>query len=1011
MTTDGIRPTDATEPAGISGNGGRSGNGAEPAGDGTENLSRFQRWKLATGGGLSLFPLAVLFGLNAADELDRNAFGVLLPEIRDSFGLDTSGILTVVSLSLVAALLIALPIGFWSDRWRRLPIALTGAVGWAFFSVMTGLAPTLVWLGISRAGAGLGRAVNEPVHNSLLADYYDIPVRPRIYGVHRYANALGQFLGPLTGGIMAYYWGWRSPFLVFGFVTMIFVIMGLKLREPLRGYWERKAMGMSQAVAETEEEAPSWAESFRILWQVRSLRRIFYSLPFVAIALVGLATLGGLYYDEVWGLNEAQRGIVAAILEGGAQLAGLLIGIPLATRLMMKGAGHVMRFLAVVTVVITAAWAVFALAPWFGLALAANALISGSFFLLVPGIYAVLSLAVPAKVRSFGFAVGTLWILPGLLLLPVVGTLADSYGIRAGLLLAAPVFMVGGWLLASAGNFVEHDIQQVWKSTAARSEVALLRKQGKVKLLLCRDIDVHYDNVQVLFGVNLEVDEGEIVALMGTNGAGKSTLLKAISGLVQASGGAVVFDGRDMTHTPPDEIAGRRGVVVVPGGMGVFTQLNVADNLRLAAWNRNARSPEVRAEIERVLQLFPVLRERLHEPAGNLSGGQQQMLTLGMAFISKPRLLMVDELSLGLAPVVVSQLLEVVRSLRDEGTTIILVEQSVNVALTVADRAYFMEKGEVRFEGSTSELLARPDLLRSVFLRAAAAEVETEEADAPARSGLREGAPVLEVREVTRRFGGVRALDGVSFDVRPGEILGFIGPNGAGKTTLFDVISGYTPADGGSIRLRDRDGELVDLHDAPTHVRSWRGLGRSFQDGRLFPGLTVDEAIAVALEQHVDVRDPIAATLHLPSVSDSEDKVRERVDELIELLALGAYRDKFIRELSTGTRRVVDLACVLAQGPSVLLLDEPSSGIAQREAEALAPMLRRVRDQLGASLLVVEHDLPLLGSISDRMIALDLGRIVAEGTPTEVIEHPAVVASYLGTDEAAITRSGATTAG
>jgi branched-chain amino acid transport system ATP-binding protein len=254
----------------------------------------------------------------------------------------------------------------------------------------------------------------------------------------------------------------------------------------------------------------------------------------------------------------------------------------------------------------------------------------------------------------------------------------------------------------------------------------------------------------------------------------------------------------------------------------------------------------------------------------------------------------------------------------------------------------------------------------------------------------------------------VRALDGVSFDVRPGEILGFIGPNGAGKTTLFDVISGYTPADAGSIRLLSGGG-MVDLHDKPTHVRSWNGLGRSFQDGRLFPGLTVHEAIAVALEQHVDVRDPIAATLHLPSVNDSEQKVHARVDELIELLALGAYRDKFVRELSTGTRRVVDLACVLAQGPTVLLLDEPSSGIAQREAEALAPMLRRVRDELGASLLVIEHDLPLLGSISDRMIALDLGRLVAEGTPAEVIEHPAVVASYLGTDEAAISRSGAPT--
>jgi len=449
---------------------------------------------------------------------------------------------------------------------------------------------------------------------------------------------------------------------------------------------------------------------------------------------------------------------------------------------------------------------------------------------------------------------------------------------------------------------------------------------------------------------------------------------------------------------------------VVPGGQGVFTQLSVADNLRLAGWGQKGRAAEIKADTQRVLDLFPILRERLDESAGNLSGGQQQMLTLGMAFIGKPRLLMIDELSLGLAPAVVAQLLEIVRELRDGGTTVILVEQSVNVALTVADRAYFMEKGEIRFEGPTAELLERPDLLRSVFLRAAAAEVEAEEGELAARSAVRDGAPVLEVRDVTRRFGGVRALDGVSFDVRPGEILGFIGPNGAGKTTLFDVISGYTPADGGSIRLLS-GGALVDLHDAPTHVRSWRGLGRSFQDGRLFPGLIVHEAIAVALEQHVDVRDPVAATLHLPSVQDSEEKVEARVDQLIELLALGAYRDKFVRELSTGTRRVVDLACVLAQGPSVLLLDEPSSGIAQREAEALAPMLRRVRDELGASLLVIEHDLPLLGQISDRMIALDLGRVVAEGTPAEVIEHPAVVASYLGTDESAITRSGATTAG
>jgi branched-chain amino acid transport system ATP-binding protein len=1003
------------------------GNGAEavapdgvaPADGDSPDAGRWARWKRRTTGGAPLFPLGVLFGLNMADELDRTAFGVLLPEIRDHFGLDTNGILWVVSLSLVGAIILALPIGFYADRLRRVPIVIGGASVWGVFSMLTGLANSLWTLGIARAGSGLGRAVNDPVHNSLIADYYDIPVRARVYSVHRYANALGQFLGPLSAGLIAYAVGWRTPFIVFSAVTAFFVILAFRLREPLRGHFERRAMGASEDVVNTEEEPPSWAESFRIVWQVRTLRRIYYALPFLAVAVVGLLTLGGLYYEEVFNLDERARGLVVACIQGGAQLVGLMVGLRIVTRLMARGPGFVVRFLSYVACVVALGLLVFATAPSIGIAIAANAVVEGSFFLLIPGIYAVLSLAVPAKVRAFGFAVGTLWILPGLLILPVVGQLADTYGIRWGLIAAVPVFLVGAFVLSSGHTFVAHDIQQVWRSAAARSEVALLRQQGRIKLLLCRDIDAHYDDVQVLFGVNLEVDEGEIVALLGTNGAGKSTLLKAISGLVQASGGAVVFDGRDMTHTPPDEVAGR-GVAVVPGGQGVFTQLSVGDNLRLAAWTRRKDGARVAADTEHVLGMFPILRERRHEVAGNLSGGQQQMLTLGMAFISKPRLLMIDELSLGLAPAVVTQLLEMVRRLRDEGTTVILVEQSVNVALTVADRAYFMEKGEVRFEGPAAELLNRPDLLRSVFLRAASPEKPAAEMVAGATgtaagmgghtSAVRDGPPILEVREVTRRFGGVRALDGVSFDLRPGEILGFIGPNGAGKTTLFDVISGYTPADAGTIRLRV-DGELLDLHEVPTYVRSWRGLGRSFQDGRLFPGLTVHEAIAVALEQHVEVRDPVAATLHLPSVADSEERVHARVDELIELLALGAYRDKFVRELSTGTRRVVDLACVLAQGPKVLLLDEPSSGIAQREAEALAPMLRRVRDDLGASLLVIEHDLPLLSSISDRMIALDLGRLVAEGTPAEVVEHPEVVASYLGTDEAAIVRSGAPTAG
>jgi ABC-type branched-subunit amino acid transport system ATPase component/predicted MFS family arabinose efflux permease len=973
----------------------------------------FARWCDSITGGAALYPLVVLFGLNAVDELGRFAFGVLLPNIRDDFGLSTQGVLTVVAFGFVGALVLALPIGFWGDRFNRILLIVIAGILLGTFTILTALAVSVVMLAIARAGSELGRGFNDPVQNSLIPDYYDVPVRPKVYAVHRSANALGQALGPLLGGVIAYFYGWRAPFVFFAIPTAIFVILALRLRDPVRGHFERQRMGASEAAIATEEAPPSWAESWRIVWQVRTLRRIFAALPFVALSIVGLLTVGSLFYQDIFGLNEVQRGVIAAVAEP-AQIAGFFIGIPIATRLMTRDPGLVLKFLAGVTGFIAVVWVAFSQAPNLPVAIACNILISGSLGLLVPGIYSVLSLAVPPKVRAFGFAVAAMWIIPGLLLLPVIGGVADSYGIREALLAAAPVFVVGGLILASAGSQVAGDIRRVWTASAAQSEVVYERRQGKVKLLLVRGVDVHYDSVQVLFGVDFEVDEGEIVALLGTNGAGKSTLLRAISGLVEASGGAIIFDGRDMTHTPPDEIAAR-GVTQVPGGQGVFPSLTVAENLRLAGWLQRRQHDEVSEATERVMGYFPVLRERLHEPAGNLSGGQQQMLTLGMAFIGRPRLLMIDELSLGLAPTVIAQLLDIVKALRERGTTIILVEQSVNLALTLADEAYFMEKGEIRFHGPTAELLERPDVLRSVFLEGAASATSArpapngEGATSEPVSGDGQRKTTLEVNDVSKRFGGVTALNDVSFRVNRAEILGFIGPNGAGKTTLFDVICGFLPADGGTIRLETNRGSY-ELTRKSAQARAKLGLGRSFQDGRLFPALTVQETIAVALETHVKVRNPMAAALHLPNVWLSERRVRKRVDELIDVVGLSAFRDKFVHELSTGSRRIVDLACVLAHEPTVLLLDEPSSGIAQREAEALAPLLTRVRDTLGATLLVIEHDLPLLTSIADRMIALDLGEIIAEGEPADVVRHPAVIASYLGTTESTVARSGAQTA-
>jgi branched-chain amino acid transport system ATP-binding protein len=259
----------------------------------------------------------------------------------------------------------------------------------------------------------------------------------------------------------------------------------------------------------------------------------------------------------------------------------------------------------------------------------------------------------------------------------------------------------------------------------------------------------------------------------------------------------------------------------------------------------------------------------------------------------------------------------------------------------------------------------------------------------------------LELIDVGVAFGGIRAVDAVSFEVHQGQIVGMIGPNGAGKTTVLDIISGFVPAASGRVVLSGKD-----VSDLSPDLRALAGLGRSFQDARLFPSMTVRDTIATAYERHVPVPDPLAAFVLSPAVSISEREVREKVDELIELMRLQAYADKFVGELSTGTRRVVDLACVLAHKPSVLLLDEPSSGIAQRETEALAPVLLDIRDKTGAALIVIEHDMPLITTISDELVALELGSVVARGEPEAVVHDPRVVEGYLGTSEAAINRSG-----
>lgn len=231
--------------------------------------------------------------------------------------------------------------------------------------------------------------------------------------------------------------------------------------------------------------------------------------------------------------------------------------------------------------------------------------------------------------------------------------------------------------------------------------------------LAVEGIEFAYGHQQILFGIDLAVQPGEAVALLGTNGAGKSTLLRVVTGLERPSSGRVVLHGTDITAVPAEQRAAL-GLVLINGGRATFTDMTVAENLDMQRYSRRRGGPGERQE--RVLAIFPRLAERLRQPAGTLSGGEQQQLALAKALILEPSVLCIDELSLGLAPVVVQELLSLVRSINDSGVAVVLVEQSLNLAAEMCGRAVFLEKGAVRFEGATRKLLDSDEIARAVFL-------------------------------------------------------------------------------------------------------------------------------------------------------------------------------------------------------------------------------------------------------------------------------------------------------
>ena len=231
-------------------------------------------------------------------------------------------------------------------------------------------------------------------------------------------------------------------------------------------------------------------------------------------------------------------------------------------------------------------------------------------------------------------------------------------------------------------------------------------------MLELQDLHLSYGGIRALKGVSIQVNEGEIVSLIGANGAGKSTTLRAISGLERAQSGKILYNGEDITGKPSKYMV-EKGLILVPEGRLIFPDMTVLENLKIGAYLRNDR--DVEADIQRMYALFPRLKERAWQMAGTLSGGEQQMLAVGRALMSKPKLLMMDEPSLGLAPLVVKDTFSIIRTIRDSGVTVLLIEQNANAALKIADRGYVLETGRITLEGSGRQLLSDP-AVRSAYL-------------------------------------------------------------------------------------------------------------------------------------------------------------------------------------------------------------------------------------------------------------------------------------------------------
>jgi ABC-type branched-subunit amino acid transport system ATPase component len=682
--------------------------------------------------GLSWAPLLSLGLLGAAQVVPLTALALLGPQLSNDLGVGISVVLLVVTTGALVGTGMALA-RFGASLPRPRMVAGGGALS-ALALAGTGLASGTWQLTICSALAGMGAGVAAFVHLPLLFDHYRAEVRLRVVCGYVAFLAGGAVVAAALAVVSedALRLTWRGAFLVLAAAALVAVGPALRLPEVPMGGWDAEPLrrsvrrslgGLGEAppeLADTELAVGS-GERLRQVTTVPSARTLLGAAALWGLVVVGVRPYLLTFWRDRWGAGWTEQVALYLLVMAGAAGGSILAGrrSEVAWRLdpaRLVGLGRALGWTAALALV--AGVAVPAL--WIGAVLVAVAMGCFMSFLTVPA--AVLLSVVTTRLRPYAsLALGAAGLIGALVGEQLLASVGSRFGVRAVLVVTAVVGAAGAGSLGRARSGVIPDLEAAVEVEAADEELRVLASQGRhLPLLGCRAIDFAYGQLQVLFDVDLTVDDGEMVALLGTNGAGKSTLLRVISGLGLPRRGAVSYRGSDITHLDPARRV-RLGISQVPGGKAVFGPMTVLDNLRVFGFTHGRDQAAVDRGIEATFEAFPRLAERRHQQAATLSGGEQQMLALGKAFVLQPRLLLIDELSLGLAPIIVGELLQMVRRINTAGTAVVLVEQSVNIALSLVDHAYFMEKGQIRFDGPAEELVDRPDLLRSVFLEGAGA--------------------------------------------------------------------------------------------------------------------------------------------------------------------------------------------------------------------------------------------------------------------------------------------------